>query len=86
MVSAQTTATSVLACAMQASATLNALHGCARAEIKSAMQTLDKAVASKESRFMSRVIRQVTTIRRMLGKAQLLQALDLYVPSDSPSR
>jgi hypothetical protein len=50
------------------------------------MQTLDKAVASKESRFMSRVIRQVTTLRRMLGKVQLTQAVELYVPPDSPVR
>ena len=50
------------------------------------MQTLEKAVSSKEGRFMSRVIRQVTTLRRLLGKAQLLQAVELYVPADSPLR
>ena len=55
-------------------------------ELKNAMQTLDKAVSSKESRFMSRVIRQMTTLRRLLGKVPLLQAVELYVPADSPVR
>ena len=48
------------------------------------MQTIDKAVTSKENRFMSRVIRQVTKLRRLLNKKVLLKALATYVSSDSP--
>lgn len=35
---------------------------------------------------MSRVIRQVTKLRRMLSKAVLSQSIETYVPADSPVR
>jgi len=50
------------------------------------MQTMDKAVSSKESRYMSRVIRMVTKLRRTLSKAVLTKALETYVAVDSPVR
>ena len=55
-------------------------------ELKNCMQTLDKAVSSKEVRFMSRLIRQVTTLRRLLVKPALLQAIEIYVSAESPVR
>eukprot|EP00960_Hanusia_phi_P012378 361479-Hanusia_phi.AAC.3 len=48
------------------------------------MQTIDKAVTTKENRFMSRVIRQVTKLRRLLNKKVLLKAVETYVSTDSP--
>jgi hypothetical protein len=49
------------------------------------MQTLDKAVTTKEGRFMSRAIRMVATLRRLLSKAVLTKAIETYVP-ESPVR
>ena len=49
------------------------------------MLTMDKAVSSKESRYMSRVIRMVTKLRRSLSKAVLTKALETYVAVDSMS-
>jgi hypothetical protein len=49
-----------------------------RAELKSAMQTMDKAVHSKEARYMSRVIRMVTKLRRMLSKAVLTKVYPFH--------
>ena len=56
------------------------------AEIKATMMTLDKAVTTKEGRFMSRAIRMVTTLRRLLKKPVLSKAIETYVPADSPVR
>jgi hypothetical protein len=47
------------------------------------MQTLDKAVSTKEGRFMSRAIRMVTTLRRLLSKAVLSKAIEIYVPEST---
>mmetsp|Transcript_1895 Transcript_1895/g.3882 ORF Transcript_1895/g.3882 Transcript_1895/m.3882 type:complete len:537 (-) Transcript_1895:31-1641(-) len=54
-------------------------------ELKVVMQTLDKAVSTKEGRFMSRAIRMVTTLRRLLSKAVLSKAIETYLP-ESPAR
>eukprot|EP00802_Teleaulax_amphioxeia_P006148 Tamp_06152.p1 GENE.Tamp_06152~~Tamp_06152.p1 ORF type:complete len:547 (+),score=192.71 Tamp_06152:68-1642(+) len=58
----------------------------AMTELKSAMQTIEKAVSTKESRYMSRVIRQVTKLRRMLSKPVLTQTVETYIAADSAVR
>lgn len=58
----------------------------AMTELKSAMQTMEKAVSTKEGRYMSRVIRQVTKLRRMLSKTVLTKATETYIASDSAVR
>ena len=50
------------------------------------MQTIEKAVSTKESRYMSRVIRQVTKLRRMLSKPVLTKTLETYISADSAVR
>jgi 26S proteasome regulatory subunit N3 len=57
-----------------------------RAELKIAMQTIEKAVSTKESRYMSRVIRQVTKLRRMLSKPVLTKTVETYIAADSAVR
>lgn len=58
----------------------------AMTELKSAMQTIEKAVSTKESRFMSRVIRQVTKLRRMLSKPVLTKTVETYISAESGVR
>lgn len=58
----------------------------AMAELRSAMQTIEKAVGTKESRYMSRVVRQVTKLRRMLSKPVLAKVVETYVAADSAVR
>lgn len=54
--------------------------------MKNAMQTIEKAVSTKESRYMSRVIRQVTKLRRMLSKPVLTKTLETYISAESAVR
>jgi 26S proteasome regulatory subunit N3 len=50
------------------------------------MQTIEKAVSTKESRYMSRVVRQVTKLRRMLSKPVLTKTVETYIAADSTVR
>ena len=54
--------------------------------MKNAMLTIEKAVSTKESRYMSRVIRQVTKLRRMLSKPVLTKTVETYISADSAVR
>jgi 26S proteasome regulatory subunit N3 len=50
------------------------------------MQTIEKSVSTKESRFMSRVIRQVTKLRRLMSKPILTKAVEMYISTESAVR